>query len=154
MPDIPSDIQETNHKLREIVFDHLDIFKKISLLEIYLREEEIEKGKAILKKVHEIIHVPNQKFDWKVFYQTVNALHNDFLTQLKRRFPLLDEKEILVCCLTKIGFSNIEIAFLIKSNPNKIQKIKTLIREKTGMKKQESFAKQLEHRSNKETTYE
>ena len=150
MLEIPSDMQENNHQLRTILFNHLDIFKKISLLEAYLKEEEKEKGKYILNKVFEIIYDPNQKFDWNIFYQPVNALHNDFLTRLQNRFPALNEEEILVCCLTKIGFSNIEIALLIKSTANRIQKMKSLVREKTDMKVHKSFVKNLDEIINQE----
>jgi tetratricopeptide (TPR) repeat protein len=143
-PATSSDTKEGNTMLRTILFEHLDLFKKISLLEAYLKDDEREKGKEILKKVHRILYDSTQKFDWNLFYQPVNALHDDFLNRIKERYPALDEEEILICCLTKIGFSNIEIALLIKSNPNRKQKKKSSIREKTAMKKQDSFLKQLD----------
>lgn len=134
---------EINEKLRDILFKQLDTFKKISLLERYLGEEEIKKGGKVLEKVNEIIYNSKESFDWEVFYQPVNALYDNFLINLTRRFPSLDKEEVLVCCLSKIGFDNTEIALLTKSNQNIIQKKKTSIRQKTGMKKQENFMKQL-----------
>jgi hypothetical protein len=133
-----------NKKLRDTLFKQLDIFKKISLLEAYLRDEEKEKGKEILKKVNDIIYDSNDQFDWELFYQPVNTLYDNFLLRLKNLYPALDEDEILICCLSKIGLNNTEIALLTKkSNQNIIQKKKTVIRQKIGMTKQDNFTKQL-----------
>jgi len=134
---------ENSNKLRKVLFDQLNIFKKISLLEFYLQDEEKEKGKEILKKVNKIIHSSNQN-DMKSFYQFVNNLYDDFLIRLKNLYSNLNDEDILICCLSKAGLNNTEIALLTKSTPNIIPKKKTAIREKTGMKKQEDFLKQLD----------
>ncbi len=135
---------DINDKLRNILFKQLDTFKKISLLERYLGDEEIRKGKKILEKVNEIIHNSKDTFDWEIFYSSVNALYDNFLIRLTDLFPALDKEDILICCLSKIGLDNTEIALLTKSNQNIIQKKKSAIRQKTGMEKQESFVKQLD----------
>ena len=134
----------TNNELREILFKQLNTLKKISLLESYLRDEEKEKGKEVLKKVNEIIYDSNNQFNWEIFYQPVNTLYDDFLTHLRCLYPALTEEEILICCLSKIGFDNNEIALLTKSNVNIVLKRKSVIRQKTGMKKQENFLRQLD----------
>ncbi|MDH6353693.1 hypothetical protein M2132_000010 [Dysgonomonas sp. PH5-45] len=130
--------------LRKILFKQLNTIKKISLLENYLNDYDKKDGKSILRKVNEIIYDSAEEFDWELFFQTVNALYDDFLIRLTNLHPQLDKRDILICCLTKLEFNNTEIALLIKSNQNIIQKRKTVIRELTGMKKQESFAKQLD----------
>ncbi len=135
---------EKNKVLRRTLFKQLDILKKISLLEGYLDKEEKKVGKTILKKVNGIIYESNNKFDWSIFYQSVNALYDDFLLRLASSYPDLTEDEILICCLSKIGLSNEEINLLLKSTTNVIQKRKSSIREKTGMRKQEHFIKQLD----------
>jgi len=137
-------VSENNNKLRNILLKQLDVFKKISLLEHFLKEDEKENGRKILKKVNEIMYNSENSFDWEIFYQPVNALHENFLIRLTNSYPELDKEDIIICCLSKIGFNNTEIALLVNSNQNIIQKRKTVIREKTGMKKQENFVKQLD----------
>jgi hypothetical protein len=113
---------EINKQLRAILFKQLDIFKKISLLENYLKNEEKEKGEKILEKVNETMYDSKGTFDWKFFYHPINALYNNYLIRLVDLYPELDEEEILVCCLSKTGFSNTEIALLTGSTPNVVQK--------------------------------
>ena len=141
---------DMNRKLRDVLFKQLDAFKKISLVEGYLKKEEKERGKEVLKKVNAIIYDSNNQFDWNMFYRIVNTLYDDFLIRLAGLYPELDKEEILICCLSKIGFSNMEIALLVKSKKDIIQKKKSVIREKTGMKKQVNFVKQLEEIVKKE----
>jgi tetratricopeptide (TPR) repeat protein len=135
---------ETNKKIKDVLFRQLDVSKKISLMESYFRDDEKGNGIKILKKMNEILYDSNNQFDWDIFYQPINALYNDFIVQLKNLYPELTEEEVLICCLSKVGFNNTEIALLTKSpSENVIRKKKAVIRKKTGMKKQENFTKQL-----------
>lgn len=133
-----------NKKLREALYEQLDIIKKVSLLGGLLGDDTKLSGKAVLQKVNKIIYKSNEVFDWSPLFQSVNALYGDYLTRLKDTFPTLTEDEVLVCCLVKIGFSNEEVSLLLRSGYNYAQKKKTSIREKTGMKPQEHFVKQLD----------
>lgn len=137
---------EINKKLRSALIEQLDITTKVSLLEGFLSDGDDTKvsGKAVLQKVNKIIYKSTEKFNWNAFFQSVNALYDDFLIRLAQAYPALTEDEILICCLLKIGLSNEEIRLLLKSTPNIVQKKKSVIREKTGMKKQEHFVKQLD----------
>lgn len=137
---------EINKKLRSALIEQLDITTKVSLLEGFLNDGDDTKvsGKAVLQKVNKIIYKSTEKFNWNAFFQSVNALYDDFLIRLAQAYPALTEDEILICCLLKIGLSNEEIRLLLKSTPNIVQKKKSVIREKTGMKKQEHFVKQLD----------
>lgn len=136
--------RSVNARLRRTLFDQLTLFKNISLLETYLSDEEKERGRFILKKVNSIIRSSDATYDWNLFYQSVNVLHDNFLLRLREKFPLLNDNEVLICCLTRINLSNSEIALLTHSTTDVIQKRKSLIREKTSMKRRESFSKQLE----------
>lgn len=141
------DNNEVNKKLRTALIEQLDIIKKVSLLEGFISDGDQIKlsGKVILQKVNKIIYKSTDDLDWSAFFQTVNALYDDFLVKLAHTYPTLTEDEILICCLLKIGLSNEEIRLLLKSTTNIIQKKKSSIREKTGMKKQEHFVKQLDN---------
>ncbi len=141
------DNNEVNKKLRTALIEQQDIIKKVSLLEGFISDGDQIKlsGKVILQKVNKIIYKSTDDLDWSAFFQTVNALYDDFLVKLAHTYPTLTEDEILICCLLKIGLSNEEIRLLLKSTTNIIQKKKSSIREKTGMKKQEHFVKQLDN---------
>ena len=137
-----------NNELRKSLFRQLDIVKKISLIESYLKNDEKVKGKEVLKKVNDIIYGQNDN-NWSMFNEMVNVLYDNYLDRLKNSFPDLSETELLICCLSKIGLNNIEISLLIKTSQNAVQKRKSVIRQKTDMKEQESFVKQLDQIANK-----
>lgn len=137
-----------NNELRKTLIKQLDIVKKISLIESYLKGEEKIKGKEVLKKVNEIIY-GQEDYNWSVFKEMANALYDNYLDRLHNLFPELSEIELLICCLSKIGLNNMEISLLIKTTQNAVQKRKSVIRQKTGMKEQENFIKQLDQIVNK-----
>lgn len=137
-----------NNELRKTLIKQLDIVKKISLIESYLKSDEKIKGREVLRKVNEIIY-GQEEFNWSVFYEMANALHDNYLERLSNLFPVLSETELLICCLSKIGLNNMEISLLIKTTQNAVQKRKSVIRQKTDMKEQENFIKQLDQIVNK-----
>lgn len=132
-----------NNELRKTLIKQLDIVKKISLIESYLKGDEKIKGKEVLKKVNEIIY-GQEDYNWSVFNEMANALYDNYLERLHNLFPDLSETELLICCLSKIGLNNMEISLLIKTTQNAVQKRKSVIRQKTAMKEQENFIKQLD----------
>ena len=146
-----SEAQQTTYQLKEIMNDkdhaihtlmvkEFDIVKKISLLEGYLLEAEREKGKDILKKVNKIIY-EQDSVNWDVFYQAMNQLHKGYLDKIKTAFPDLSELEYKICCLTKSGLNNTEIAIILKTNVNIIQIRKTSIRQKLKIPKHGDITK-------------
>jgi tetratricopeptide (TPR) repeat protein len=141
--DALSDAKQVIYQLKEMVNDadnsihpflvrQFDIVKKVSLLEGYLKGEDKEKGKEVLKKVNKIIY-EKDSFDWDVLYRTMNQLHKGYFDKIYEAFPNLSELEYKICCLTKSGLNNTEIAILLKSNVNIIQIRKTAIRKKLGI---------------------
>ncbi|GHV56223.1 hypothetical protein FACS1894182_02330 [Bacteroidia bacterium] len=122
-------VNNADNAIHAFMTNKFDIVKKISLLEGYLRDEEKEKGKEILRKVNKIIY-EKDSFDWEVLYQAMNALYKGYFDKIKIVFSQLSELEYKICCLTKSGLSNTEIAIILKSNVNIIQIRKTSIRKK------------------------
>jgi DNA-binding CsgD family transcriptional regulator len=125
--------EKVNHSdstLHAFLAQQFGIVKKIALLEGYLREEE--KGKELLKKVNRIIY-EQDSFDWDVLYRVMNELHNGYFDKIKEAFPQLPELEYKICCLTKSGLSNTEIAILLRLNTNIIQIRKTAIRKRLAI---------------------
>lgn len=137
-----------NNELRKTLIKQLDIVKKISLVESYLKNDEKINGKEVLRRVNEIIYGP-EDYNWNVFNEMTNALYDNYLERLRNLFSELSETELLICCLSKIGLNNMEISLLIKTTQNAVQKRKSVIRQKTDMKEQENFIKQLDQIVNK-----
>lgn len=132
-----------NNELHKTLIKQLDIVKKISLIESYLKSDEKNNGKEVLKKVNEVIY-GQEDYNWSVFNEMANALYDNYLDCLSNLFPDLSEMELLICCLSKIGLNNMEISLLIKTTQNAVQKRKSVIRQKIDMKEQENFIKQLD----------
>ena len=144
-----SEARQTTYQLKEMMnnkdnaihafmIKEFDVVKKISLLEGYLIETE--KGKDILKKVNKIIY-EKDSFDWEVLYQVMNKLYKGYLDKITTTFPDLSELEYKICCLTKSGLNNTEIAIILKTNVNIIQIRKTAIRKKLKILKHGDITK-------------
>jgi ATP/maltotriose-dependent transcriptional regulator MalT len=131
----------TNKKdnaIHDFIVKEFNVAKKISLLEGYLVGGE--KGKDVLKKVNKILY-EKDNLDWTVLYQVMNKLYQGYLDKFKTKFPDLSELEYKICCLTKSGFNNTEIAIILKSNTNIIQIRKTTIRQKLNITKHGDITK-------------
>jgi len=117
--------------LKNIVLKNFNILKKVALLEQYMVTNPTS-GK-LLKKFHEIVY--NQdSIDWNQLYETMNSLHNNLFDRLKDKFPILEETEFRICCLTVAKFSNTEMSIIMGYSPNTIQAKKAIIRRKLGVK--------------------
>jgi len=144
-----AEARQTTYQLKEMMNNkdnaihtflvkEFNVVKKISLLEGYL--VGAEKGKDILKKVNKIIY-EKDSFDWAVLYQAMNKLYKGYLDKIKTTFPDLSELEYKICCLTKSGLNNTEIAIILQSNVNIIQIRKTAIRQKLNITKHGDITK-------------
>ncbi|GHV22777.1 hypothetical protein FACS189428_5330 [Clostridia bacterium] len=123
---------DADNAIHAFLVQQFNVVKKISLLDGYLKEEDKEKGKEVLKKVNKIIY-EKDNFDWDVLFQVMNKLYKGYFDRLQTAFPNLSELEYKICYLTKAVLNNTEIAILLKSNVNIIQIKKTAIRKKLGI---------------------
>ena len=91
--------------------------------------------------------------DWQSIYQTIDLVYDGFYTKLVEKYgikmqtdvhgdevqttigqgPLLNEKEIQLCCLLRAGFSTKEINMLTRQSLQTIYQRKTQIRQKLGL---------------------
>ncbi|MDR1371267.1 MAG: hypothetical protein LBJ72_14275 [Dysgonamonadaceae bacterium] len=120
------------------------------------------KEKKMRNKVNEIFYGQSDvdPSNQDEFYRLLNVLHENFLGWLSESFPLLNEKEIQICCLLKAGFDTSNICLILKYVPITIRAKKTAIRKKLGitdggdiidflskfMEKQELEKKQMEEK--------
>lgn len=124
-----------NHKektFRNILIGHLDIIKKASTLEGFLKENERITGQPLLRKFNDVVY-GKKELDWDVLYQKLNKLNNGFFGEFKKQFPQLEEPEFRICCLLYVDFNNTEIAIVLKYSTNTVQAKKSIIRKKLGI---------------------
>jgi len=126
-------IDKKDQSLRNFLYERFDLFKKVALLEGYLRDDEKEKGKKLLKKFNEIVY-GQENLDWKLLYKTMNDMEDGVFDKISKTYPELDESEFRICALSYAGLSNAEIAIVLKFSVNTIQTKKYLIRKKLGIK--------------------
>ena len=136
-------ISKINDKLKETLAKQFGILKRIALLENILSNEEKEKGKAVLKRVYGIVYGQDE-YDWNVLINAINDLLEEYADQLHSVAPHLKESEFRICCLSKAGLSNSEIAGLLKTTTNAIQLRKTHIRKAMKMQEKSNFVCELD----------
>lgn len=133
---------EKRISFRDILLHHFDILRKSATLQNYLREDEIQQGERILKKFNDIVY-KQDGLDWNMLYDIMNELHDGFLDKLKQHIPLLDESEFRICCLIHSGFTNQEMALIMKLSLNTITHKRTSIRKKMGIKDYNNISQRL-----------
>ena len=131
-------------KLREILAKKFGIEKRIAQIEGSLSKEDKEKGKEVLKRVYTIVYGRSDGYDWDVLINSINDLYKGFTEKLRTVAPQLKEPEFRICCLSKAGLSNSEIAGLLNLTENAIQSRKTQIRKLLNMTEQKNFTKELD----------
>jgi DNA-binding NarL/FixJ family response regulator len=135
-------VDQQNKEFIVLLFQQFNIQLKATLLE-GCSEQDKKSGKNLLKKFNAIVYGENKNLDWTLLLQSMNRLYDHFPDKLRKSYPNLSEEEIHICCLSKVGLRNDEIAVFFDTTANAIQLRKSAIRQKTGMKGQENFVKQL-----------
>jgi len=97
----------------------------------------------------------NALIDWPSIYQTIDLVYDGFYTRLVQKYgdkgqsdqvpstkehgPLLNEKEIQLCCLLKADFSTKEINMLTRQSLQTIYQRKTQVRQKLSLAEAEDI---------------
>ena len=84
--------------------------------------------------------------DWDDFTELINLIYNDFTNKLIAKYPTLTKSDILICCLTRQGFSNQVISILMNLQTNSYARRKSRIKQKkmNGIEDERSFEEILE----------
>jgi len=98
-------------------------------LENYIRQSDTNRSRLLLRKFNEIVY-GQDTLNWERLYRVMNDLHNGFFDLLRERFPLLEEDEFRICCLTYTQFSSSEISIIMGQSINTIQMKRSAIRKK------------------------
>ena len=137
-------IGTTNDKLKEVLAEQFGILKRIALLEDTLPKEEKEKGKEVLKRVYKIVYGHFDGYDWDVLINAINNLHDGYADRLQAIAPQLKEADFRICCLSKAGLRNSEIAGLLNMTENAVFLRKTHIRKVIKMQSKRNFVEELD----------
>ena len=102
----------------------------------------------------------NALIDWSSIYQTIDLVYDGFYTRLVEKYgdkglidkgqsdqglstkegrPVLNEKEIQLCCLLKADFSTKEINMLTRQSLQTIYQRKTQVRQKLNLPEAEDI---------------
>ena len=94
----------------------------------------------------------NALINWPSIYQTIDLVYDGFYTRLVQKYgaaaqsnepasPVLNEKELQLCCLLKADFSTKEINMLTRQSLQTIYQRKTQVRQKLGLNEAEDITK-------------
>jgi len=127
---------------RHIILHNFDILKKVTLLRQYLRDDD-EQSQRLVKRFNEIVY-GQESLNWDMLFQNMDTIHNGLFSRLKDRYPMLNEDEFRICCLTYSDFSCSEIGIIMELSANTVQMKRSMIRKKLGIESQGSIQTHLE----------
>lgn len=95
--------------------------------------------------------------DWQSIYQTIDLVYDSFYSRLVEKYggnatqempdgahPVLNEKELQLCCLLRADFSTKEINMLTRQSLQTIYQRKTQVRQKLGLNEGDDIIEKLE----------
>ncbi len=135
--EMSNNYDDRENSIKSVLFHHFDILKKTALLKQYLKNSD-EQDHRLVKKVNEIVY-GQDSLNWNIFYQDMDKIYDSRFERLKTKYPLLDEVEFRVCCLTYANLSCSEIGIILDLSPNTVQMKRSSIRKKLGIEPQGSI---------------
>lgn len=129
--EMSNNYDDRENSIKSVLFHHFDILKKTALLKQYLKNSD-EQDHRLVKKVNEIVYGQGS-LNWNIFYQDMDKIYDSRFERLKTKYPLLDEVEFRVCCLTYANLSCSEIGIILDLSPNTVQMKRSSIRKKLGI---------------------
>lgn len=135
--EMSNNYDDRENSIKSVLLHHFDILKKTALLKQYLKNSD-EQDHRLVKKVNEIVY-GQDSLNWSIFYQDMDKIYDSRFERLKTKYPLLDEVEFRVCCLTYANLSCSEIGIILDLSPNTVQMKRSSIRKKLGIESQGSI---------------
>lgn len=124
---------EREDSIKSVLLHHFNILKKAALLKSLKIEDE--QNFRLIKKVNEIIY-EQESLNWDIFYQHMNKINIGLFERVRIKYPLLDETEFRVCCLTYANLTCSEIGIILDLSANTVQMKRSSIRKKMGIESQ------------------
>ena len=148
---VPSDQVGRNADVRKLMLQQLGVIKTIAGTPTEANQQLLARLMALNEET------ANALIDWPSIYQTIDLVYDGFYTRLVEKYgdkgqsdkgqstkeggPLLNEKEIQLCCLLKADFSTKEINMLTRQSLQTIYQRKTQVRQKLNLAEAEDITK-------------
>ena len=149
-----ADKPDDKESVRKLMLQQLGVIKTIAGTPTEANQQLLARLMALNETT------ANALIDWPSIYQTIDLVYDGFYTRLIEKYgdkglsekrqsdqvsstkeggPLLNEKEIQLCCLLKADFSTKEINMLTRQSLQTIYQRKTQIRQKLGLQEGEDI---------------
>ena len=149
-----------NQNLNSIKKEKLKQEKEQILIDLSIKEKEIEDAKSQILEKNELIEtlakgtlssnvdpspavlsslsqeietLKNTQSDWNEFSKRFDDLHDNFLNKLASLYPKLNDKEKRLCALLKMNLNSKEIASLLNINHGSVNTARYRLRKKLNI---------------------
>lgn len=117
-------------ELKQKIFHTNEVVKKI---------EKLKKLNALQKRDKKADLILSEE-ECNNLYEAVNHAYNNFEKYLRRNYASLTEIDIYICCLLRMGVSNIDICYLTDSSEAALKKRKYRIKREKMKNKEEGLS--------------
>ena len=139
-----ADKKDDKESVRKLMLQQLGVIKTIAGTPTEANQQLLARLMALNEES------ANALIDWPSIYQTVDLVYDGFYTRLVQKYgatdqsndsahPVLNEKELQLCCLLKADFSTKEINMLTRQSLQTIYQRKTQVRQKLSLAEAEDI---------------
>lgn len=109
----------------------MDLKENISKLMALVKEKiVVDKLKSVVAQIDKNIETEN---DWDTFETHFDAVHENFLKTLKKKYPMLSPKDMKLCAYLRMNLSTKEIAPLLNISPRGVEISRYRLRKKINI---------------------
>ncbi len=139
-----ADKPDDKENVRKLMLQQLGVIKTIAGTPTEANQQLLARLMALNEET------ANALIDWPSIYQTIDLVYDGFYTRLVQKYgatdqsndsahPILNEKELQLCCLLKADFSTKEINMLTRQSLQTIYQRKTQVRQKLSLAEAEDI---------------
>ena len=143
-----ADKKDDKESVRKLMLQQLGVIKTIAGTPTEANQQLLARLMALNEET------ANALIDWPSIYQTIDLVYDGFYTRLVQKYgatdqsndsahPVLNEKELQLCCLLKADFSTKEIHMLTRQSLQTIYQRKTQVRQKLSLAEAEDITASL-----------
>lgn len=122
-------LRNMKDEVKSFILRDFEIAKKIAMLRA-TQQTQSAKFLKDLEKHHIIKSNDLLSTHWEQFYRHIDLSFDGFHSRLTNEYPILNEKEIQLCCMLVSGFKTEEIAAIWMNSVFSVHKYKTSVRKK------------------------